>query len=253
MNEIVPQKHINVAGVVIAQDQAGRYCLNDLHKASGSEDRHRPSRFLENQQAKSLAAEIDSDAGIPSSVCTVRGGPKQGTFACKEMVYAYAMWISAKFHLRVIRTFDALQAAPAPSFALPATFADALRLAADLQEKNVQQAAKITADAPKVEFAETIRALDGVCKVEDVAKTIGIGRNKLFKQMRADKVLLKTNLPYQKYIDREYFTVVEQEPYIDSEGVSHPTFSTRVTGAGQVFLVRKYGAQPANIAEKEAA
>lgn len=159
------------------------------------------------------------------------------------------------FKVALVRSFYEMRAALAGgAIAAPTTMREALMLALAQEEKIEQQAAKISADAPKVEFAETIRALDGVCKVEDIAKTIGIGRNKLFKQMRSDKVLMAgTNLPYQKYIDREYFTVVEQEPYVDSKGVSHPTFATRVTGAGQVFLVRKYGAHPANIAEKEAA
>lgn len=90
-----------IADTKIRQDSKGRYSLNDLHRAAGGEQKHRPKYWLSNEQAKELVAEIEK-GGIPPIVA------KQGlgTFVCKELVYAYAMWISAAFHLKVIRTFD---------------------------------------------------------------------------------------------------------------------------------------------------
>lgn len=94
---------ISIAGVEIRRDTEGRYSLNDLHKAAGNKDRHAPALWLRNQQTKDLVMEI-TDIRNPISV--VRGGITQGTFVCKELVYAYAMWISPKFHLQVIRAYD---------------------------------------------------------------------------------------------------------------------------------------------------
>lgn len=95
-----------LAGVAIHQDDEGRFCLNDFHRAAGGEDRHRPSRWTENQQTQELIQEVVK-AGI-TALKVVRGGRVPGTYVCKELVYAYAMWISPKFHLQVIRTFDAV-------------------------------------------------------------------------------------------------------------------------------------------------
>lgn len=95
---------LTIAGIEIHQDQDGRFSLNDFHRAAGGEERHRPSRWVENQQAKELADEIGK-AGI-TALRIVRGGRSPGTYACKELVYAYAMWVSPVFSLHVIRTFD---------------------------------------------------------------------------------------------------------------------------------------------------
>ncbi|KGU87190.1 KilA-N domain-containing protein [Pseudomonas mediterranea] len=97
-----------IAGIEIHKDQDGRFSLNDFHKAAGGEDRHRPSRWVENQQAQDLVDEIGK-AGIPA-LRVVRGGRAPGTYACKELVYAYAMWVSPVFSLHVIRTFDTVAA-----------------------------------------------------------------------------------------------------------------------------------------------
>lgn len=95
---------IQVAGVRIHQDAEGRFRINDLHKAAGGEKRHSPNYWLENQQASDLVRLLET-TGIPVVSLAGRGG---GTFVVKELVYAYAMWVSAEFHLHVIRTFDDL-------------------------------------------------------------------------------------------------------------------------------------------------
>ena len=100
------------------------YSLNDLHVASGSENRHKPSLFMTNQQTKDLIAEIDNSsvAGNPASVKIVRGGRNpelQGTWVCEELVLSYAMWISPKFHLIVLRAFLAMHRNQPQQLALP--------------------------------------------------------------------------------------------------------------------------------------
>ena len=86
------------------------YSLNDLHKASGDLEKHQPSYFVRNQEVKDLTQEIMQSANLQSGqvLRKVNGGEHRGTYGCKEIVYRYAMWISPKFALAVIRVFDTL-------------------------------------------------------------------------------------------------------------------------------------------------
>lgn len=125
---------LTVVDVAIRQDEQGRYCLNDLHKAAGGMKRHAPNEWLRNKQTKALVEAINrknfktrnglsSDckwtvqnwtvrthvvsSDRESPVRTVSAG-KPETFVVKQLVYAYAMWISADFNLAVIEAYDAL-------------------------------------------------------------------------------------------------------------------------------------------------
>ncbi|MGJ8513146.1 hypothetical protein R84981_002761 [Carnimonas sp. R-84981] len=105
-----------IAGHEIAIDEHGRFNLNAIHKASGSENRKRPSMWLQNKQAKELVSELNSNS--PNSgfkeyesrnscfdVISTRRGGNGGTFAHELLAVSYAGWISPKFQLQVNQVF----------------------------------------------------------------------------------------------------------------------------------------------------
>lgn len=95
MNSLAQVQFITIEGTEIRMDAQGRYCLNDLHKASGGEQKNQPRYWLENKQTQELI-QVLTDSGIPLSpenepINVIRGGLNQGTYVVKELVYSYAM------------------------------------------------------------------------------------------------------------------------------------------------------------------
>ena len=97
-----------IAGLTINTDEEGRYCLNDLHKAAGNEERHATWRFLRLDTTVELIDELQSTTSGGLEPFSAKAGRYGGTYVVRELVYAYAMWISPKFHLEVIRAYDRL-------------------------------------------------------------------------------------------------------------------------------------------------
>ena len=98
------------------------YSLNDLHKASGGADKHSPFRFMRNEQTKDLISEINSQTPNLVASKIIRGGSDltvRGYWVCEELVLSYAMWISPKFHLVVLRAFLAMHRKQPQQLALP--------------------------------------------------------------------------------------------------------------------------------------
>ena len=93
----------------------GLYSLNDLHKASGNDNKHKPANFIRLENTKGLINEIERCSDVSNGTNSIayriiQGGhsEQQGTFVCRELVYSYAMWISPRFQLLVIRAFDSM-------------------------------------------------------------------------------------------------------------------------------------------------
>lgn len=110
--------HLTIHDVLIRTDDFGRFSMNDLHRAAiaeGANERTKePGKFLSSAMTVDLIKELGTTQILgdllaqPIEPIVASAGRNGGTFVCKELVYAYAMWISPKFHLQVIRTFDAV-------------------------------------------------------------------------------------------------------------------------------------------------
>lgn len=94
-----------VCNVAVSMNKDGLYSLNDFHKAAGGEQKNRPGYWLETDATKKMVSLLETSVGKPA-LKIIKGGSTPGTFACKELVYAYAMWISPEFQLKVIKVFD---------------------------------------------------------------------------------------------------------------------------------------------------
>jgi anti-repressor protein len=232
----------------IRQDAEGRYSLNDLHRSAGGEARHQPANWLRLGHTVEMVELISNSSDLRNCPLSADPGRYGGTFACTELVYAYAMWISPAFQLRVIRAFEALRSG---AHTVPGDFASALRLAADQQEEIERQRLALAEAQPKVEFAEAVRSTVDAIGIRDMAKLLGTGQNRLFARLRADAILMADNRPYQSYIDRGYFRLVEM-PWRDDDGQVHVSFKTLVTGKGQVWLQRRYSAPTTSISVRSA-
>lgn len=71
---------------------------------------------------------------------------------------------------------------------------------------------KIIEQQPKVNFYDTVTQSETHLDFEQVSKLLNyknVGRNTLFKILRDNNILTMKNFPYQKYVELEYFKLVE--------------------------------------------
>lgn len=155
----------------------------------------------------------------------------------KKGALQIAMRYSAEIRFKVIEYVEQLENQNKPQ--LPTTYKEALQhLIATVEEKELLEV-KIKEDKPLVEFAKTVKGTEEKISIGNLAKlTDGrIGRNNLFKLLRAKGILMKNNVPYQQYIDRGYFEVSER--VIKGVEKDIVTLTTYVSGKGQVWVISK--------------
>ena len=105
-------------------------------------------------------------------------------------------------------------------------------------EKVMALEAKVQEQAPKAQFHDAVSDAINCQSVQEIAKVLGTGPNRLFKFLREEGLLMRDNLPYQQHLDAGYFRVVEKQ-YNDGRGESHTYTRTLVTGKGLAYIQKR--------------
>lgn len=119
-------------------------------------------------------------------------------------------------------------------FSVPQSLPEALRLAADLAEKIEEQ-------KPLVRFAETCQSSNDSILIRELAKICSknnkIGQNSLFRKLRKWGLLNSNNEPYQRYIDKGYFEVIERAIHTSDGAILK--FTPKVLPKGQKYIINR--------------
>ena len=97
---------------------------------------------------------------------------------------------------------------------------------------------KVQVLRPKAEFYDDVAGSKDAISIAEVAKVLaikGLGRNNLFQLLRDKKILQINNQPYQQFVDRGYFRVVEQK-WTTPEGETKINIKTLVYQKGLDYI-----------------
>lgn len=94
---------------------------------------------------------------------------------------------------------------------------------------------KIEEMQPKADFYDDVADSTNTCDMQTVAKLLNykdVGRNTLFEILRDSKILQYDNIPYQKYVDRGWFRLIETKYHDKKTSEPRINFKTVVFQKG---------------------
>jgi Rha family phage regulatory protein len=183
------------------------------------------------------------------SVAMPKGGTREDKFYLVTrdgfvlLVMGYTGEKAMRFKEAYIGEFNRMERSlrEKEAIAVPNTLKDALMLAARLEGEREALAARNREMAPKAEFYDAVAGSATAMDLGRAAKIlnfIGIGRNNLLAFLRNSGVLMPDNIPYQEYIGRGYFKVIERR-YECADGTSRVGVRTLAYQTGIDFIRRK--------------
>lgn len=237
-----------IAGIEITTDEAGRFNLNALHKASGLGANKAPAQWLRTKQAQELISEVERQT---MQICIVSNeGRNGGSFAHELLAISYAGWISPAFQLQVNQVFldyrtGKLQPVASVDPMVVLNDPAAMRgLLLTYSEKVLALEEKVEEAKPVIAAFERIAVADGSLSVTEAAKALQIQPKKLFAHLSSEGWIYKRPggaawLGYQARIQQGLLehkvTVVER-----GDGSSKTCEQVRVTPKGLTRLAKQF-------------
>ncbi len=212
------------------------------------------AKVLEYLEAKDMTRLLDDDEKGRQIVPTLGGNQEMNTInesglysailrSRKPEAKLFKRWVTFEVlpSIRKHGGYIAGQEQDAPELIM----AKALMVAQSVIDRKSQELAAaqqtIAANAPAVAFAGLVAEDDKGVLLGNFAKAIGFGPRKIFPLLHELRILIRGgnrhNLPFQEYLDRGYFKVVEK-PY-NANGETRINFITHVTGKGQQWLTKR--------------
>lgn len=139
----------------------------------------------------------------------------------------FKRWVTSEV-LPAIRKTGAYKAKPKDNYPIPATYGEALQLAATLQTK-------IEHDAPSLKYFHDQMRNPGLMTTTEIAKDYGWSARKLNKYLESKGVIYRQGnkwVIYQKYADKGY-SQYEPFPYDNNKGVKN---NLKWTQRGKKFI-----------------
>lgn len=208
----------------------------DINRHVDAEDRRKAMVFDGNQDKETI---LINESGLYSLILSSKL-PK-----AKE----FKRWITAEVLPAIRKTGGYVndtaqfvesyfgQLEPSQKHALTMMFEESKRMSAQLKEQ-----------APKVLFANAVETAHNSILIGDLAKIIrqngvDIGQKRLFEWLRQNGYLIKDgqskNMPTQKAMEMSLFEVKEST-INNPDGSVRITRTTKVTGKGQTYFVKKF-------------
>ncbi|MGL4617896.1 MAG: phage antirepressor KilAC domain-containing protein [Chroococcidiopsis sp.] len=140
---------------------------------------------------------------------------------------------AVNFKLKLVKAFELAKQRPAP---IELSRREILQLALEAEDRILLLEAQIEADADATILGKAIAKAPNNIRIGDFAKSIGMGQNRYFDELRNDGIIQQTStLPYQQFINAGYFVVTQ---IIAGNGRTYP--AALITPKGQPYLAKRH-------------